>query len=159
MPKITIEVARMELAARRAFADTCQLVHREMIAVISESGLFPGYPGDIVDTGLLRASQQPPRITSNGAGAVARFANNADYAIAVHEGAEFRAGESWPVAEHQRRITQAFGRPISPKTITVKASVRTRQKGRVVEGRPWMRLALERIDINQTFERLINENL
>lgn len=155
MPDVKLDFGRIERAARAAFRETCLLAHREMIVVISEPGAFDGFPGDIVDTGLLRSSQQPPQFS----GDQARFVNTVEYAVVVHEGAEFRAGQSWEVKSHTQTRTQAFGRPIAERQVEVRAHTRTRQTDRVVEGRPWMREALRRLDLQATFDKLLAAKL
>ena len=59
------------------------IAHRNMIRVISEKGAFEDFPGsDIIDTGNLRASQQPPEFS----GDFAYFRNTADYSVYVYLG-------------------------------------------------------------------------
>ncbi len=91
MTTAKIDVSRITKAAKEAFRDACFIGHRNIIQVISEPGAFPGFPQDIVDTGLLRASQQPPEFS--GDGAIATFANRGcSYALYVYMGFTTRAG-------------------------------------------------------------------
>lgn len=143
MVKVRINTKAIERSALAAFKQTCLKAHKEMIKVISTTGDFDGFDGDIVDTGNLRANQQPPVFE----GSKATFRNTAEYAVIVHEGATFRAGESWPVRAYKRR------------GVNVSAHTRTRQTARTVEGRPWMMRGLERIKIQETFEEILAKRL
>lgn len=91
MTKATIDVSKITKAAKSAFKDACFIAHRNIIQVISEPGAFPSHPSsDIVDKGLLRASQQPP-VFSQG-DTVAIFANGVSYGIYVALGYTTRSG-------------------------------------------------------------------
>jgi hypothetical protein len=155
MTTVKLNFAVVETYAVQAFKETCLLLGREFTQVISEPGAFEGFAGDIVDTGQLRGSQLLEFITSSEA----RFSWNVDYAYILHEGADFRAGESWQVEAHQRRITQAFGRAIAPNDVIVNAHSRTRRRDRTLEGRPWTKKAMERFDVGGTFNQLLAEKL
>jgi hypothetical protein len=77
MARVTINRSKIDAAAARAFDDAALIVHRNIVQVISEPGAFPGFAGDIVDTGNLRANQQLPQIR----GDTAIFRNTADSAM------------------------------------------------------------------------------
>lgn len=121
------------------------LAHREMIKTISEPGAFPGFAGDIVDQGILRGNQQPPQFSADGK--TATFRNTAEYALIVYLGATFRAGRSWSVKSYQRKTKNG--------SVTVEAHTRTRRKERELKGRPWMELALKRMDFERTMMMLL----
>ncbi len=92
MPKVTIDTAKLTKAAQSAFKETVLLMGTKFTEVISEPGAFDGFPGDIVDTGRLRASQQTDFISPNEA----QISFNVEYAIFVHEGYTLRNGGSQP---------------------------------------------------------------
>lgn len=90
MVKIDINLRKLEKAAEQAFKETCLIAHRNIIQVISEPGAFPDYPdSDIVDKGILRASQQPPEIQ----GGTAILRNTASYSAYVYLGYTLRNGK------------------------------------------------------------------
>lgn len=83
MVEVNINLSKLEKAARQAFRETCMIAHRNMIKVISEPGAFPDFPNrDIVDTGNLRANQQPPEFQ----GDFAYFRNTAEYSAYIYLG-------------------------------------------------------------------------
>lgn len=88
MAKITLNQAALNRIAQDAFQDACYRLHSEIVKVISEAGAFDGFEGDIVDTGNLRASQQPPTINGNEA----TFRNTAGYALYVYMGFTYSNG-------------------------------------------------------------------
>jgi hypothetical protein len=95
MAKVVLDIGGVEVAAKAAFKDACYFVHTEIIKTISDPNAFPDFPGqDIVDTGVLRASQQPPEFNSDGTEAT--FRNTADYAYWVYNGYTKRNGEEQP---------------------------------------------------------------
>lgn len=118
--KVNLDISVIQGKAIEAFQETCQLAHREMIQVISDPNAFDNFPGqDIVDTGNLRASQQPPQFTSP---TEAVFVNAAEYAYFVALGYTLRNGKQQP-------------------------------------GRNWMMLALDRVDAQATFNKLLEGKL
>lgn len=65
--KVTINISKIEKAARDAQFATAQAIHAESLNVIRTPGMFPAYPNDdgsntrdIVDTGRLRDRNMPP---------------------------------------------------------------------------------------------------
>lgn len=118
MTKVTINASKLSRAADEAFRETCFLLGAELTKVISEPGAFDGFPGDIVDTGQLRASQDLQFV----GGSEARFSWSTDYALYVHEGYTLRNGRSQP-------------------------------------GRPWTKLANQRLDSQKVFQTLLREKL
>lgn len=82
-------------AASSAIARTAFVLERKATQIISKPGAFSGFPGDIVDTGALRASKDVQvsgpyvRILSYGGTA-------APYALFVHEGYTLRDGSQQP---------------------------------------------------------------
>jgi hypothetical protein len=92
LAKVKINKRKIDSGVQRAFMDAALIVHRNIVMVISEPGAFEGFDGDIVDTGNLRANQQPPEIRGN----TAIFRNTAEYAIYVYLGYTFRNGSSQP---------------------------------------------------------------
>lgn len=155
MTKVNINVQRIAQSAQQAHKEVAIAIHNRAIQVISEPGYFDGFPQDIVDTGRLRGSQEFPRLEGNAY--VLR--NTVDYAQIVYFGATFNAGESWMVKEHERKIKQAFGRPISPTVVKVRAHMVTRANTRVVEGRPWMRAAAEDLDGGKTAQEFFAQRM
>jgi hypothetical protein len=154
MVKVKIDIGSVESAAIAAFKDACYFAHAEMIKTISDPGAFEDFPGqDIVDTGNLRASQQPPEFSENGTKAT--FRNTAEYADIIHNGATFEAGKTWDVKAHTRTIDKAFGKTIPKTEYTVSARSVTREEARELAARPWMDDTLERIDIAQVTEKLM----
>lgn len=90
MAEININFRKLERAATEAFKETCLITHRNIIQVISEPGAFDGFPdSDLIDTGLLRASQQPPEIQ----GDTAIFRNVSSYSAYVYLGYTLRNGK------------------------------------------------------------------
>lgn len=88
--KLTIKTGEINAAAQRAFSETAFLLGREFTRVISEPRTWDGFEGkrDIVDTGVLRASQQlvfPSPFT-------AVYSWPVEYAAYVHEGYTLRNG-------------------------------------------------------------------
>jgi len=116
LTRVILDISGIEAAAKAAFKDTAYFVHAEIIKTISDPNAFPEFTGqDVVDTGVLRASQQPPEFSSDGT--VATFKNTIEYGYWVYNGYTKRNGEEQP-------------------------------------GRPWMDATLERINFQETFEKL-----
>lgn len=88
MTKVQIDVGVIEKAAIAAFQDSCQILGRRYTELISAPGAFAGFPGDIVDTGALRASQRLDFVSPT----YARFGWTVEYALYVHEGYQRRNG-------------------------------------------------------------------
>jgi len=88
--KVQINLKAVERAAEQSFKEACYLLGNEFTRVISEPGAFPGFPGDIVDSGQMRASQQLdfPDLGE------ARFTWNTEYSLYVHEGVTLKNGKT-----------------------------------------------------------------
>ena len=82
-------------SASRARAKTATALERKTTEVISSNGYFSGFPGDIVDTGALRASKE---VTVSGPYVrILRYGGTAaPYALFVHEGYTLRNGQEQP---------------------------------------------------------------
>jgi len=70
------------------------------------------------DTGRLRGSIST-KVFSQTTKAAATVGTNVEYAPLMHFGGMTK-GTTFNIKQHKRRITQAFGKPIEPKTITVR---------------------------------------
>ena len=94
MATVTINASAITKRIEDAFSDANQILHREMVSLITDDRWnWPtGGQRDIVDTGLLRSSQQPARVINN----VARHVNTAGYAYIVHQGYTTRSGFTAP---------------------------------------------------------------
>lgn len=82
-------------AAAKALNKTAQAYERKTVQLISKPGAFSGFPGDIVDTGLLRASKDVRR-DSEFAVTISYGGTAAPYALFVHEGYTLRDGSQQP---------------------------------------------------------------
>lgn len=82
-------------AAAKALNKTAQAYERKTVQLISKPGAFSGFPGDIVDTGLLRASKDV-RKDSEFAVTISYGGTAAPYALFVHEGYTLRDGSQQP---------------------------------------------------------------
>lgn len=115
--KVSIDPTIIEKAAIAAFRDTCEIIGRTATQVISENGAFPGFPGDIVDTGALRASQRITYLSPTAA----RFSWSQEYALYVHEGYQKRngqtvAGRPWTRETLARvNVPETFGQLVRAK--------------------------------------------
>lgn len=90
MAKVVMNAAAINVAAAKAFKESMFLLGRDFTRIISAPGYFPSSGEDIVDTGLLRASQQlnfPNPYT-------AIFRWPVEYSAAVHNGARFKNGRA-----------------------------------------------------------------
>ena len=94
MATVTINATAITKRIEDAFNDANQILHREMVSLITDDRWnWPtGGTRDIVDTGLLRSSQQPAQVI----GDTARHVNTAGYAYLVHQGYTTRAGFTAP---------------------------------------------------------------
>ena len=82
-------------AGANALRKTVQAYERKCTQIISQNGYFSGFPGDIVDTGLLRASKDT--IPDGDFAYTVRYGGTAaPYALYVHEGYTKRNGEEQP---------------------------------------------------------------
>lgn len=61
---------------------------------VRSNGQVVGSPRDIVDSGKLRGSQQPPKFSQGGMAASIEW--TAEYALYVHEGVTYQNGTSTP---------------------------------------------------------------
>ena len=92
-------------AAATALTKTAQAYERKTVQLISQNGAFSGFPGDIVDTGLLRASKDVRR-DSEFAVTVSYGGTAAPYALYVHEGYTLRNGNEQPGRPWLRRAEE-----------------------------------------------------
>ena len=91
---MTFQFSMQEIERKidEAFKQTALQFDLEMTKVISEAGVFPDFPGDIIDTGALRSSQIVLFPTSH----LADYIWGVEYALYVHEGVTYRNGNSQP---------------------------------------------------------------
>lgn len=91
---MTIKISTQEIDRKieQAYNQTAQQFGEEMIKVISEAGAFPGFSGDIIDTGALKNSQLVLFPTRH----LANYIWGVNYAIYVHEGVTFANGNTRP---------------------------------------------------------------
>lgn len=89
---IQFSIQEIERKIDKAFNQTALQFSIEMTKVISEPGAFPGFSGDIIDTGALRSSQLVLFPTRH----LAEYIWGVNYALYVHEGVTFRNGNSQP---------------------------------------------------------------
>lgn len=95
----------LEASASKALAKTTQAYERKCTQLISQNGAFAGFPGDIVDTGALRASKE---VRADGplARTVSYGNTAAPYALFVHEGYTLRSGREQPGRPWLRRAEE-----------------------------------------------------
>ena len=103
MTEVNLNVSIIEQTCVAAFRDACFLLGREFTAVISEPGVFEGFPQDIVDTGQLRASQELVFRSPTEA----NFSWNVAYGNFIHDGYTMRNGT---VVEGRPWTTKALER-------------------------------------------------
>lgn len=87
-----MSLQELENKIEQAFKQTSFQFGVEMTQIISEPGAFPGYSGDIVDTGAFRASQ----LTLFPTRFLADYIWGVNYAIYLHEGVTYQNGNSRP---------------------------------------------------------------
>lgn len=92
LDKKEISLDEIERKIDQAFNQTALQFGIEMTKVISTPGIFPDFPGDIIDTGALRASQLVLFPTRH----LADYIWGVEYALYVHEGVTYRNGKSLP---------------------------------------------------------------
>ncbi|MGL5915739.1 MAG: hypothetical protein ACRCZG_05715 [Culicoidibacterales bacterium] len=93
--KLVLTPERITRKIERAFKAANMGLQRNMVKQITSDkwNWGDGSLRDIVDTGLLRSSQQPPNFVT---ALKAIHANTVNYAVAVHEGATFKDGRTMP---------------------------------------------------------------
>lgn len=110
---ITLKVPEINAAAERAFKQTAFLLGRQFTEVITQPRTWKGFEGqrDIVDTGVLRSSQQ----VNFTKPLEAVFSWPVEYAAYVHEGYILRNGRKvegrpWTtIAAQELDVQSTFG--------------------------------------------------
>lgn len=132
---------RIRQAVEAAWGETLLVMTREYTQTISTPGIFPGYAGDIVDSGFFRASlnnpslsgrpqrgrtysndPKRPELTRDGGDLVGLFVWHAEYSLALHEG-----------------------------TTTI--------SGRGRQGRPWTKVTHDRVNVQNVFETIFRRQM
>lgn len=86
---MTLSTRELEQKIEQAFHQTALQFNAELTKVISEPGAFPGYDGDLVDTGAFRASQLVLFPTT----LLAEYIWGVNYAVFLHEGFTKKNGQ------------------------------------------------------------------
>ena len=92
-------------SASSAIAKTAFALERKATQIISQNGYFSGFPGDIVDTGALRASKDV-QVSGPYARILSYGGTAAPYALYVHEGYTLRNGNEQPGRPWLRRAEE-----------------------------------------------------
>jgi hypothetical protein len=124
-----------------AFTDLCLILTRQYTITISTPGIFPGYDGDIVDTGFFRASLGNPAFSVPERGKNYR-SNNPTAPAPIRVGNAFVARFTWHASYSLSLYTGT-----------------TSKSGIVKPGRPWTDYTHKRFDVDGAFAKLFARKL